>query len=173
MASERSHTRASKHSLLPRVGYDEAINVLNLEAPRALADMLWRRSEWDESLRRQIVVKVLEASLGTTTGGQEVNLFLSQLAELCQFEAEWRDCENGWAEFLEAVCSAVEKIHWRVPFSAADRRIEAIIHAAEESSHQIDECYLCDNEIERLSKILDEQLDKSQGLQGSFESTAF
>ena len=164
MASERSRSRARKFSLLPQVGYDEAITVLNLEAPQALANLLWRRSESDESLRRQIVVKVLEANLGTKTSEPEVNLFLSQLAELCQFEAEWRDCEDGWAEFLGAVCLAVEKIHGRVPFNMADRRVEAIIHAAEESSHQIDECYLCDNEIKRLSKILNGRFDKPQEL---------
>lgn|GEM_PF-5932978 len=95
MASERFRARNSKVSLLPTIGHDEAIQLLNLEPASALADLLWRRSESNESLRRQIVVRVLDTKLGAATSEADINLFLLQLAEHCRFDAEWRDCESG------------------------------------------------------------------------------
>ena len=123
--------------------------------PVFATDSVLNRLDVDESFRRQLIVKTLSSKL--TPMPLEVTRFLAQLAELCDFEAQWRDPDDGWAHFLDEVATALEKVD-RATSLAADVRLKAILEAAEESSHQMDDCYSCDIEVERISKIFKRRL---------------
>jgi hypothetical protein len=154
MPSEKSRYFRKERQSTVHVELEEALTVLENRGPRSIAELLWQRSEYDRSLRSQLEVIVLTARLSPTPDEKESRSFLEGLLELCEFKAEWRERDDGWAQFLAEVVSGIEVLLERTQLDLVRVQIRKITQVAEESSFQMDDCYSCGLEIERLEQLL-------------------
>ena len=156
MPSEKSRYIFGKVS--PTADFDrgEVLAVLESLGSGAIAERLWQRSETEVSLRRQLGAMVLRSRVSNcvSLGEGEAVYLLSELRELCEFEADWRESDSGWALFLAEVVLTVKALADRVPLESIKPKIREIIQTAEMSSQQMDDCYSCGLEIEQLELVL-------------------
>lgn len=134
---------------------EETFTLLDSLGARVTAELIWQKSESTPSLRHKLAVMVLKSRLlgpESNLDWDSVSAALRQLSSLCEFEAEWRDCDSGWAQVLAEVASTLETLLKRVPLASVKSRIQEIIRVAEESSSQMDDCYSCGIEIERMER---------------------
>ncbi len=134
----------------------EALSVLLGMGPAVMAEHLLLRSEIDTSLHYQVALMVFASRLPTTPSEADLIAFFEGLHKLCMFEAEWRENDYGWSLFLGDVVSAVKKISNLVSLKSFKEQLQEIIQAAETSSSQMDDCYSCGIEIEKLECLLQE-----------------
>jgi hypothetical protein len=134
---------------------EETISVLGSKGSRLAAEMLWQQSESDQALQHRLAVMVLRARLKSVPSLEEIQELLGNLKKLCEFQAEWRDSETGWALFLTEVVDTIEAVLVHTSMDAIEALIREIAVSAEESSSHIDDCYSCGLEIERIEHILE------------------
>jgi len=155
MPSEKSryltHKRPSPTAFLSR---DETLAVLEGLGSKPAAELIWQRSDTDPSLGRQLAVMVLRSRLGAGPSDPAILSLLGHLRDLCEFDAEWRESESGWAGFLAEVASTLEALFPQSPPDPMKPGIRAIIDVVEESSSQMDDCFSCGLEIERMERLL-------------------
>jgi len=150
----RRRTEPSAAALILRdISAEDIFSALKNEDQRNLSQTLWERADGDQSLKRQLAVKVLRSRLAPHPVKSEVLDFLSNLLSLCEFEAEYRQDDHGWSLFLAEVVDSIENIFSEKDFSWAQGKFQEIVRMAENSSSQMDDCYSCYQAIERLQKI--------------------
>jgi len=133
---------------------EETLSVLGSQGSSFAVELLWRRSENDESLRRQLTVIVLRSRLKPVPNEEQIREYLGHLCDLSKFSAEWRESDSGWAAFLAEVVTSIESLLNQCSLTLIKPQLEEIIDTAELSSSIMDDCFSCGLEIDRLRAIL-------------------